>query len=127
MLARALSAAAISWKMPCVLLGGDSLDHQQGADHQDDGDDHADHDVLHQTGDDEADEGHGSHGDAIGDLGGHVVQVEAVGTGGSHDGGVGDGGQVVAAHTAGAGGSQADGQQGGSGYTSQTRRRPGGP
>ena len=42
-----------------------------------------------------------------------MVQVEAVGTGGSHDGGVGDGGQVVAAHTAGAGGSQADGQQGG--------------
>ena len=96
-----------------MLLGGDSLDHQQGADHQDDGDDHADHNVLHQTGDDEADEGHGSHGDAIGDLGGHVVQVEAVGTGGSHDGGVGDGGQVVAAHTASAGGSQADGQQGG--------------
>ena len=42
-----------------------------------------------------------------------MVQMEAVCTGGSHDGGVGDGGQVVAAHAAGAGSGQTDGQQGG--------------
>ena len=94
-----------------VLLGDNSLDDEQGDDHQRDGDDHADHHVLHQTGDDEADEGNGSHGDAVGDLGGHMVQVVAVRTSGSHDGGIGDGGQVVAAHAAGAGSGQTDGQQ----------------
>ena len=98
-------------KDTCVLLGGDSLDDQQGGDHQNDGDDHADHSALDDTGNDEADEGNGSHGDTVGDLGGHVVQVEAVGAGRSHDGGIGDGGQVVAAHAAGAGSSQTHGQQ----------------
>ena len=95
-----------------VLLGHHSLDDQQGGDHQDNGDNHADHNILDQTGDDEADEGNGSHGHTVGDLRCHMVQVEAVGTGRSHDGGIGDGGQVVAAHAAGAGGSQTDGQQG---------------
>ena len=60
-----------------MLLGGDGLDDQQGGDHQNDGDDHADHSALDQTGNDEADEGNGSHGDTIGQLGRHMVQVEA--------------------------------------------------
>ena len=95
-----------------MLLTNNNTNHQQSSDHQDDSDNHADHNILHQTGDEEADEGNGSHGHAVGNLGGHMVQVEAVGTGRSHDGGIGDGGQVVAAHAAGAGSCQADGQQG---------------
>ena len=52
-----------------VLLGGDSLDDQQGGDHQNDGDDHADHSALDDAGNDEADEGNGSHGDTVGGSG----------------------------------------------------------
>ena len=63
------------------------------ADHQGHSDQQVDKHVLDQTGQDEADEGHCGHGQGVGQLGEHVVQMEAVGTGGSHDGGVGDGGQ----------------------------------
>ena len=52
-----------------------------------------------------------SHGQRIGDLGEHMVQVVAVGTGRSHDGGIGDGGAVVAHNAAGAGRRQTDGAQ----------------
>ena len=40
-----------------------------------------------------------------------MIQMEAVSTGGSHDGGIGDGGAMVAHNAAGAGSGQADGAQ----------------
>ena len=49
-----------------VLLGNDSLDDQQGGDHQSNGDDQADHHVLDQAGQDEADEGHTGDGQSVG-------------------------------------------------------------
>ena len=75
----------------------------------------ADDHVLDQTGQNEADEGHTGQSQSIGDLGEHVVQVVAVRTGRSHDGGIGDGGAVVAHNAAGAGSRQTDGAQDGLG------------
>ena len=94
-----------------MLLGHDGLDDQQGGHHQHRGDDEADDHVLDQAGQNEADKGDASHGQRIGDLGEHMVQVVAVGTGRSHDGGIRDGGAVVAHNAAGAGRRQTDGAQ----------------
>ena len=98
-----------------MLLGHDRLDDQQGRHHQRAGDDEADDHVLDDTGEDEAHERHAGNRQSIGDLGEHVVQVVAVCTGGSHDGGIGDGGAVVAHNTAGAGRRQTDGTEDGLG------------
>ena len=98
-----------------MLLGHDGPDDQQGGDHQRRRDDEADDHVLDQAGQDEADEGNAGHGQRIGDLGEHMVQVIAVCAGRSHDGGVGDGGAVVAHNAAGAGRRQTDGAQDGVG------------
>ena len=65
-----------------MLLGHDRLDDQQGRYHQHAGNDEADDHVLEQTRNDEADKGHASHGQGVGDLGEHMVQVVAVGTSG---------------------------------------------
>ena len=103
-----------------MLLGHDGPDDQQGSDHQRRRDDEADDHVLDQAGQDEADEGNAGHGQRIGDLGEHMVQVVAVSTSGSHDGGIGDGGAVVAHNAAGAGSSQTDGAQDGLGVEVKT-------
>ena len=66
-----------------------------------------------EAGQDEADESNTGNSQGVGHLGEHMVQVEAVGTGRSHDGGIGDGGAVVAHNAAGAGSSQTDGAQDG--------------
>ena len=58
-------------------------------------------DDLAQAGDDVADRRDGGHGDGIGQLGGHMVHMAAMGARRGHDGGIGDGGAVVAADRAG--------------------------
>ena len=65
---------------------------------------------LAQAGDDIAHRRDGRRRDGIGQLGGHMVHMAAMGTGGRHDGGVRDGGAVVAAHCAGQAGRNGDDQ-----------------
>ena len=59
-------------------------DDQQDSHHGDHGDDQVDHHVLDLAGDDVVDESNRRHGDRVGHLSGHVVQVVALSAGGGH-------------------------------------------
>ena len=73
---------------------------EENGKYQDCGDRKGHIDVLHEARDDEADEGNGSDGYGIGELGRDVRQVVALRAGGRHDRGIRDGRAVVAADRA---------------------------
>jgi len=76
-------------------------DHQQGYNHEQDAERQADQPVLDEAGEQVAHKAHTGNGEGIGQLGGNVENMVTLGTGGGHDGGVGNGGAVVAADSAG--------------------------
>ena len=73
--------------------------------HQSEGEDQADNHILDEASEDVSHKGNSGSGHSVGQLSLNVVQVVALATGRSHDGGIGDGGAVVAAdgtgHTSG--------------------------
>lgn len=71
-----------------VLLGNNGLDYEQGGDHERDGYGKVEPYVLDKAGQYEADKRHAGYGKCIGQLGKHMVKMEAVRTGGGHDGGI---------------------------------------
>ena len=80
-----------------LLLLGESLDGEQGADHHGDGDGQHNDPVLDEACQNVGHGGHTGHGQRVRQLGGHMVHMVTLSTGRGHDGGVGNGRAVIAA------------------------------